>query len=393
MSDVFYPLIKPEQLPLHLAAAAMADRSLFLHGGAGIGKSTLIALAARDPKVKRIAWSKWSIATGNPIPEPLPDLEVVHLTIPQHEAEDFTGVPRHMRQGEGDWVTAWTPVEVFRRPHPVVLFLDEVSAAETRVQKVLLQLVQEHRIANVFLTPGTVVVLAGNRVEDRAHLKSVPFPLGNRCAHYLMEPSAEAWIAWSRKEDLPGVFIAWVAQQREAALFAYNPEDPSLAQLTPRSLEGAARGYAAGMEMGMGPEDLEDVVLANLGQAQGTKLNAYLRLRHELPTWSEIVSNPAGAKLPARGAIDRNYYICGMVMEHLCCEDVPEVEIGAAMAYMGRFAQEATEGIDALAWMLLEVMKTAPPASPRGKAILGSVGSHPTLAQKVMPFVKTFRLV
>lgn len=386
-----YPVLTPDRLPSVLALAAASRRALFLHGAAGVGKSAVILATGREAALKTVAWGQWRQATGKPLGEAMPDLEVIHLTIPQMEAEDFTGVPWHRRvSAEGateDRATSWAPVDFLRRPSPVVLFLDEVNAAELRVQKVLLQIVQERKVFNVSLAPGTVVVLAGNRAQDRAALKTVPFPLGNRCAHYSFEPTAEAWLAWAEREGLPEGIRAYVAQHREAGLFAYDPDDPSLAQLTPRSLEAAARAVMAVSDLGLPDREAEDAVLANLGQAQGLRLLAFLRLRNEIPTWEEILQDPAGARLPPQGLVDRVYAVAALLLEGLARPGLGEEPLAAALGYADRLAAERPEAVDALVWLAAELLRRQPVATAEGARVVNAFASLPVLGPRAAAFL------
>ncbi len=381
-----YPTLTPEGLPDAVALCAHGGRALFLHGAAGVGKSAVLLGLGGDARIRSLAWSQWAAAKGGPIPDPLPELEVIHLTIPQMEAEDFTGVPWHRRvsrEGEAeDRATSWAPVDFLRRPHPILLFLDEVNAAELRVQKVLLQIVQERRVFNVSLAPGTVVVLAGNRPQDRAALKTVPFPLGNRCAHFTFEPSAGAWLAWAREQGLPEGVRAFVAQHREGALHAYDPEDPSLAQLTPRSLEGAARALIAVQALGLPAKAADDAILANLGQRQGLRLCAFLRLRDELPGWEEIVQDPEGARLPPPGLVDRVYQLASLLLEQFSREGLSDAALSAGLRYAERLAAARPESVDALAWLCGEVLRRHGPASEQGARLLNGLAALPTLGPR-----------
>lgn len=318
-------------------------------------KKRLAALAAEAAWIDEVA-----ALHGKGILE-FPDLAMVHLTIPQHEPEDFLGVPRHKRvAGSGtddDMVTAWAPVEAFRSPLPFVLFLDEVSAAETRTQKVLLQLVQERKIANVKLAEGTIVLLAGNLAEDRAALKSVPFPLGNRCAHYQMRVSSKSWIKWAEPEGISAIFRAYVEERKESALHGYKAEDPSLAQLTPRSLAGAAQAWQAGVELGFEAEELEDLVCANIGNGSGRDLLSYLRLSEKLPKWNELSTSPDAAGLPQKGDLSMTYYAMGMILDNVRDLSLDKKAGENAFKWVQRVVIANPFTVDAVAWMLSEIVK------------------------------------
>jgi len=377
------PNLTPARLATQVLIAAMSRRAVYLHGMSGGGKSATTLGLGSDEKIKQVAWSQWAESQGIPLPEKLDDLEVIHLTIPQMESEDFIGVPFH-RQVEGkgmdeERMTSWAPAEFLRRNRPVIIFLDEVSAAETRVQKVLLQIVQERKVFNVALPEGTIIILAGNRATDRAAVKMVPFPLGNRCGHFTFVPSAESWSEWYMKQGLPSLFVAWVMQAPNKNLNGYDSADPSLAQLTARSLaEGAARAYQAGTKLGLPLSEIEAAILANVGYAAGTSLNAWIRLREELPSWVEIVNTPESAKLPTKGKVDQAYFAASMLMDHFR-EPIPASEIEAVCTYLNRIVANLPEVTDSVAWFCQSISSMSKkgqiPKSHMAALLKGTLGT------------------
>jgi hypothetical protein len=403
-----YPTMRPERMVFLIAAGARANRATWLHGNSGIGKSQLVLASGRATLMRETAWGAWLAANGHSPsdvkaaweawekaykkarPEYMredefPYLEVIQLTIPQHDAEDFTGVPKHKLLGGveyEEWVTTWAPVEVFRRPVPVILFLDEVSAAESRTQKVLLQLVQERRIANTLLAAGTMVILAGNLDEDRAHLKSVPFTLGNRCAHYILKISVPAWLKWAEKDGVPGIFRAWVQEKEISALWNYKADVPSLAQLTPRSFAGAAISWREAQKMeGCTDQDLEDLISANIGVADAVELLGFMRFRDKVATWDQITSNPHKAMLPAGGDLSMTYYACGMILDHVIDGTCDNQALVNMSIYLERVFKAYPEYIDAAAWMITEVIKLISKGRPtdernRGMRILDAISCN-----------------
>jgi hypothetical protein len=280
---------------------------------------------------------------------------------------------------------------------PVILFLDEVSSAEVRVQKVLLQIVNERKIANVALTPGTIVVLAGNRTQDRAAVKTVPFTLGNRAAHFEMIVSAEAWLDWGSANGLPGAFLAYVRQHGVAALHSYDPLNPSLAQLTPRSLEAAARCHQAGLDHGLSRELLESLILANIGQEHGLKLAAYLRLRDQVPSWEDIVTKES-AKLPNAGDLSAVYYTMGLLVDRCGDDHITDGPLAAGINYLARIVQGNPYAVDAAAWAVDAMIRKADgrtqavATSPRaGKShrlrLISEMVRHDILADRLRHFL------
>lgn len=392
---VLYPSISALEMPQVLAACSATGRALYVHGAAGIGKSEVAAQAGANPMVKEIAWKQWQAETGGEIPRvedgSYPDLEMVMLTLPQHEAEDFVGVPYHKTLSEDDKVTAFAPVDAFRKKYPTVLFLDEVSAAEVRTMKAVLQIVNERKIANVNLTPGTVIILAGNRAEDRAAIRSVPFTLGNRAAHYEMVVDDEAWLQWAEGSGVAGPFRAYVKQHGVRAIHDYDQANPMLSQLTPRSFAAAAFGYQAGEEMGFSQELLESLLLANIGPENGTKLGAYLRLNHEVPSWEDLCRDPQRARLP--DSVDKIYYTMGMLIDNIRSPKFIEEQKRAVYTYLDRVVKEVPSATDAVGWLITEAVKPNPAKGNNSVDVQFVFGmkDYPDLAKRMGNFMTAVR--
>lgn len=366
-----YPEITPSRVAGILRVLAVTGRALFLIGASGIGKSDIGNSMGMDAQLKKIAWGQWSSETGNPVPpgDCLPDLEVIHLTLPQHEAEDFLGVPFHrILEGKGEErVTCWAPAEALRKNVPVILFLDEVNAAELRVQKVLLQIVNERKIASIPLSPGTVIVMAGNRAEDRASVKSMPFTLGNRSAIATMVVSDEDWLQWAETHGIPAIFRAYVRMRGVKALHNYDSQNPSLAQLTPRSYVAAALAYDEACRQGLDELDKEDLIKMNIGEADGTDLCTYLKYHEEMPSWQEILGDSNQASLPGKD-ISKIYYLSAFLIDRLCRDAKPDqVAMAAGMRYLERMIESNPDAMDAASMVMDALLPAQPETRGRGK--------------------------
>jgi hypothetical protein len=410
LTSTFYPGVTHRELFSKIRTLAKSGRALFLHGAPGIGKSEGLIAAGADPGIKQIAWSKWGAgkgifvsedlvkaaweAMGLPFEPELPNLEVIQLTIPQMESEDFTGAPFHkwLDKDGNERATVWAPSEFLRHPYPVIMFLDEVSSADVRVQKVLLQIVQERKVFNVSLADGTIVVMAGNRAEDRAAVKTVPFPLGNRASHWTMQVDHESWEDWAKtRKDIPACFMGWVHNKKEEALLNFDPENESLAQLTPRSFYAAANDYFYGMEDGLEWDEIRDLIHSEIGTVDGLALCAYLQLRNELPSWDEIVRQGAKAKLPGRGHVDRVYYVVSIMLDHFRRMKEYSKDVDPVLAYVGALAKDAPDAVDALAWMFNELLAVHPADTNLGKTLLNKACEIDGLAEKVGGFFEKVR--
>src|SRR5690606_30282948 len=91
--------------------------------------------------------------------------------------EDVSGIPRIV----GERSVFCPPRLLLPEPaEPFCLFLDELPACAPDVQKSFYSLLLERRLGEHALPPGTWVVAAGNRVQDRALVRALSSALVNR---------------------------------------------------------------------------------------------------------------------------------------------------------------------------------------------------------------------
>src|SRR5438105_13231256 len=147
------------------------QHSILLLSGPGVGKSDVVYQSA---------------ATAQ-----LPCRSLVGTQI---APEDVSGIPRII--GER---SVFCPPRVLlpERPEPFCLFLDELPACTPDVQKAFYSLLLERRLGEHALPPGTWVVAAGNRSEDRALVRTISSALVNRVIVLQIEVNVDEWVTWA----------------------------------------------------------------------------------------------------------------------------------------------------------------------------------------------------
>ncbi len=110
--------------------------------------------------------------------------------------EDVSGIPRIV--GER---SVFCPPRILlpENPEPFCLFLDELPACAPDVQKAFYSLLLERRLGEHALPAGTWVVAAGNRMQDRALVRSMSSALVNRVTILNLRVDADEWQAWAKK--------------------------------------------------------------------------------------------------------------------------------------------------------------------------------------------------
>jgi hypothetical protein len=88
------------------------------------------------------------------------------------------------------------------RAEPFCLFLDELPACAPDVQKAFYSLLLERRLGEHALPPGTWVVAAGNRLQDRALVRAMSSALVNRVTILHLRVDTPEWLAWAQRAGI-----------------------------------------------------------------------------------------------------------------------------------------------------------------------------------------------
>lgn len=221
---------------------------LMLWGAPGVGKSALVAQAAR--------------ACGVPM---------IDLRLSQLEPSDLRGMP-YQKDGQVEWAIPSMLPDAIRHGARGVLFLDEINAALPQVAAAAYQLILDRRLGDYLLPAGWAILAAGNRLGDRGVTYAMPAPLANRFMHVELEPSLEDWLLWA---DASGVDVRLQGflRQRPDFLHVFPQQANVHAFPSPRSwvfADRALRKFAADAEL------LEPALIACVGEVAGLLLMAYL---------------------------------------------------------------------------------------------------------------------
>ncbi len=157
-----------------IISALAATQSVLLLSSPGVGKSAIVRQAADEA-----------------------GLECRSLLGTQIAPEDVSGIPRIV--GER---SVFCPPRVLlpedAAAKPFCLFLDELPACTPDIQKAFYSLLLERRVGEYPLPPGTWVVAAGNRAEDRSLVRSLSAALVNRVTILNVKVSVAEWLEWAR---------------------------------------------------------------------------------------------------------------------------------------------------------------------------------------------------
>lgn len=190
---------------LELLLNIALTRPVFIWGPPGIGKSALVQQFAADL-----------------------GLPCISLLGSQLAPEDIIGVPQII-----DGYSHFCPPRMIAKDEPYCLFLDELNACSHEVQKSFYSLIHERRVGEYILPEGSVIIGAGNRVQDSAIVKPLSSALINRMIHLQLKVSSRDWLEWASMSNIHPWIVEYI-QLRPDHLWSEPPktEEPFS---TPRS--------------------------------------------------------------------------------------------------------------------------------------------------------------
>jgi len=137
------------------------------------------------------------------------DWALIDLRLTRMDSTDLTGLP-YLHEESKQTIyylpeflpTAEMIAEWGRRG--CIIFLDELSAAEPRLQASSYELILDRRIGKYKLPDNVMVVAAGNRLEDGAIAYDLTSALSDRFIHFNAMTSINSWLKWEKKRAEAG---------------------------------------------------------------------------------------------------------------------------------------------------------------------------------------------
>ena len=271
--------MRAKQLEKSLANLISINQPAFIWGGVGIGKSEIVH------------------KVGESLGYEVRDVRVALL-----DPVDLRGVPS-VENGTTKWNTPiFLPTE---NDAKTLLFLDELPHGSPSVQNALFQLIKDRKLGEYTLPESTVIVSAGNRIQDRAGANRVNTALGDRFIHLNLDPCPEEWTEWAVESGriIPEI-IAYM-RYRPENLFVFDPN--AQVNTTPRSWEYASRILATSPD-----KDIEQEILAGtVGEGVSAELIGFMRTYRSLPSIDKILNNPDSVDMDSDPAV--MYAVCGIL--------------------------------------------------------------------------------
>lgn len=185
------------------AAAFKADRAVhtpyLVLGPPGIGKSASAEEAANIIRQQLRA-------AGDHTP-----FHFLKLDLSSQLPEDLGGIPKTVKDPDLNNMTV-TSFAVQRRLAPFcqpgargILVLDDITQAAPAVQVAARQTVLDRALGDYHLARDVMIIITGNRREDKSSARELPAHFRNSCCMISIEPHLDSWRDWygTQKDSNP----------------------------------------------------------------------------------------------------------------------------------------------------------------------------------------------
>ena len=208
--------------------------------------------------------------------------------------EDLMGLPYGQDRGQ-DRVTKYAPqewlAEVCAPGAYGVLVFDDLPAASTAIQVASRQASLERRIHDNRIAPGVMIIVTGNRREDKSAASTLPAHFRNSIMILTVEPDFKRWETWYHDQGYDALVTQFLTYR--SAHFSRLPADADVhgAFATPRTWAMLGRLVETGRKTGA----LRDMASGLIGEGVATELMAFELVRSQLVAPDKVLADPEGA--------------------------------------------------------------------------------------------------
>jgi hypothetical protein len=218
----------------------------------------------------------------------------------------------------------------------VLILVDEADKLGQDERKIVGEAALSKVLGNHRFPAGTVVMFAGNRMQDRSGSTRELDHLINRRILIEVQDDIEAWADWAKGEKLLPETIQF-AEENPQLLFEPRPEDQR-PWCTPRSLHQVdihLRSLMASFDTDKIPTDplTQEEIKGGIGAPACAQFIKTIRLGQDCASYEEVISNPLGVTLPSRPDAQR-------LMSYKMASRVEVKDAAKVLAFMGRMPQE-----------------------------------------------------
>lgn len=291
------------------------NRTLFLVGPSGVGKSDCVRQAAQQ----------LGATFGTSFP-------VLDLRLSQMEPPDFCGVPS-VREGRTvKNPPEWLPADPDSRGF---ILLDEITSAPPVMQAAAYQVALDRCMGDTPIPAGWMVIAAGNRASDRGVNYPLAAPLLARMTLLNVESSLDGFVDYCAKRNVRPEVIAFVKSRGEYLNERDETVNAKIGDLPVGKPFATQRGWTTAAQYYLDEPAAERLELLRgcVGDRAAIDLEAFLRIWQSMPNIDRIFSAPDSAPLPKNAA---TRYAVSMGVSFRCNKQ----NLAMAKRYLDRLPME-----------------------------------------------------
>jgi MoxR-like ATPase len=264
------------------------------------------------------------------------------------------------------------------RDEPYLLFLDELNASSSEVQKAFYSLIHDRRLGAYKLHKDSVIIGAGNRAHDQAITRPMSSALLNRMVHIELQPNAKDWIEWAVRNALHPVVVEYV-RSRPDQLFTPPPKTQEPFS-TPRSwhlLSDCLKSFEGESGVALEAEKAEVLARGVLSSSHAAQFKSFFQLKRERFNVEELLRGektwPRPKEHDASGR-DLLYYMVQSVRAQLLRRLPPEADGRAKEAELVHHAKRLIKELAEISLELAQVLLSDDETGGSGAGAGGAAG-------------------
>jgi hypothetical protein len=256
-------------------------KPVFIWGPPGVGKSDMVAQIRDARNTKKEPWG------------------FIDFRAILRDTVDMRGVPiPDMQTKRTVWFTPDDLPNEERDGKHGILFLDELNAADTDVQKACYGLVLGRKLGSYRLPDGWEIVAAGNRQQDRSSAQRMPRALANRFAHLEVAANADVWIEDFAMDNCHESLVGFM-RYKPNMIHVDEVLDKEGLDINDERKFPTPRSWASVSDICDAPDDLLYTLVEGLvGQAAAAEYVGFMRVIKDLPDFDDVLNRPMRADLP-----------------------------------------------------------------------------------------------
>lgn len=297
--------ISPTRMEQEVLRCIKANVVPYFRSSPGVGKSSVVAKVAKENK-----------------------LILIDLRLSQCTPEDLQGFP--MRNGDK---ATFTPFDMFPLKGDQIpegyngwlILLDELSSAGKPVQAAAYKLILDRMVGSFQLHEKVAMVAAGNLDTDKAVVFNMSTALQSRLIHYELKPVLSDWMNWAVTQNFDHRILAFLNFKKNM-LMNFDPNHSDKTFPCPRTWEFLNRLIKDQLVN----EDTLPCIAGTIGQGAATEFNTFCKVYKQLPSVSQITSDPINAPIPEEPGA--KYAVASMLTQELDANNIKDIII-----YIERF--------------------------------------------------------